>query len=159
MLVTTQWPLKRAATSPHLSGSVFYGCLESLTELSALCTAAHFIYRRSIFKGVRETCLHDKHVMIYWWLSSRDCAVCNGNTLDRSIINMQTRRNVYLIIVRTVRGFFDTGIFSLFPDLHAHNGIHIEAGQLTSFDNCQADLKSRQKSSWYSLCIIPALKI
>ena len=37
MLVTTQWPLKRAATSPHLSGFVFYGCLESLTELSALC--------------------------------------------------------------------------------------------------------------------------
>ena len=36
MLVTTQWPLKRAATSPHLSGFVFYGCLESLTELSAL---------------------------------------------------------------------------------------------------------------------------
>ena len=38
MLVTTQWPLKRAATSPHLSGFVFYGCLESLTELSALWT-------------------------------------------------------------------------------------------------------------------------
>ena len=37
MLVTTQWPLKRAATSPHLSGFVFYGCLESLMELSALC--------------------------------------------------------------------------------------------------------------------------
>ena len=37
MLVTTQWPLKRTATSPHLSGFVFYGCLESLTELSALC--------------------------------------------------------------------------------------------------------------------------
>ena len=37
MLVTTQWPLKRAATSPHLSWFVFYGCLESLTELSALC--------------------------------------------------------------------------------------------------------------------------
>ena len=37
MLVTTQWPLKRAATSPHLSGFVFYGCLESLAELSALC--------------------------------------------------------------------------------------------------------------------------
>ena len=37
MLVTTQWPLKRAATSPHLSGFVFNGCLESLTELSALC--------------------------------------------------------------------------------------------------------------------------
>ena len=36
MPVTTQWPLKRAATSPHLSGFVFYGCLESLTELSAL---------------------------------------------------------------------------------------------------------------------------
>ena len=36
MLVTTQWPLKRAATSPHLSGFVFYGCLESLTGLSAL---------------------------------------------------------------------------------------------------------------------------
>ena len=32
----TQWPLKRAATSPHLSGFVFYGCLESLTALSAL---------------------------------------------------------------------------------------------------------------------------
>ena len=37
MLVTTQWALKRAATSPHLSGFVFYGCLESLTELSTLC--------------------------------------------------------------------------------------------------------------------------
>ena len=37
MLVTTQWPLKRAATSPHLFGFVFYGCLESLTELSVLC--------------------------------------------------------------------------------------------------------------------------
>ena len=43
MLVTTQWPLKRAATSPHLSGCVFYGCLESLTELSALCN--HFSKR------------------------------------------------------------------------------------------------------------------
>ena len=39
MLVTTQWPLKRAATSPHLSGFVFYGCLGSLTELSALCVS------------------------------------------------------------------------------------------------------------------------
>ena len=36
MLVTTQWPLKHAATSPHLSGFVFYGCPESLTELPAL---------------------------------------------------------------------------------------------------------------------------
>ena len=39
MLVTTQWPLKRAATWPHLSGFVFYGCLESLTELSTLCNS------------------------------------------------------------------------------------------------------------------------
>ena len=37
MLVTTQRPLKRAATSLYLSGFVFYGCLENLTELSALC--------------------------------------------------------------------------------------------------------------------------
>ena len=42
MLVTTQWPLKRAATSTHLSGFVFYGCLESLTELSALWHHFHY---------------------------------------------------------------------------------------------------------------------
>ena len=38
---TCWWPLSDhwsvQATSPHLSGFVFYGCLESLTELSALC--------------------------------------------------------------------------------------------------------------------------
>ena len=44
MLVTTQWPLKRAATSPHLSGCVFYGCLESLTDLSALWFTASCQY-------------------------------------------------------------------------------------------------------------------
>ena len=48
MLVTTQWPLKRAATSPHLSGFVFYGCLESLTELSALCIDADYIIYPSV---------------------------------------------------------------------------------------------------------------
>ena len=38
---TCWWPLSDhwsvQSTSPHLSGFVFYGCLESLTELSALC--------------------------------------------------------------------------------------------------------------------------
>ena len=38
---TCWWPLSDhwsvQPTSPHLSGFVFYGCLESLTELSALC--------------------------------------------------------------------------------------------------------------------------
>ena len=57
MLVTTQWPLKRAATSPHLSGFVFYGCLESLTELSALWYrnrgGAHRTIR--IFHGIKLT--------------------------------------------------------------------------------------------------------
>ena len=48
MLVTTQWPLKPAATSPHLPGFVFYGCLESLTELSALWFV---LYYRDVIIG------------------------------------------------------------------------------------------------------------
>ena len=43
LMQTCWWPLSDhwsvQPTSPHLSGFVFYGCLESLTELSALCTA------------------------------------------------------------------------------------------------------------------------
>ena len=41
LMQTCWWPLSDhwsvQPTSPHLSGFVFYGCLESLTELSALC--------------------------------------------------------------------------------------------------------------------------
>ena len=40
LMQTCWWPLSDhwsvQSTSPHLSGFVFYGCLESLTELSAL---------------------------------------------------------------------------------------------------------------------------
>ena len=49
MLVTTQWPPKRAATSPHLSGCVFYGCLESLRELSALCMPITTFHLKILF--------------------------------------------------------------------------------------------------------------
>ena len=46
LMQTCWWPLTDhwsvQPTSPHLSGFVFYGCLESLTELSALWYYGHY---------------------------------------------------------------------------------------------------------------------
>ena len=54
LIQTCWWPLSdhwsMQFTSPHLSGSVFYGGLESLMDLSALCLAVEriFLYAQTL---------------------------------------------------------------------------------------------------------------
>ena len=78
LMQTYWWPLSdhwsMQPTSPHLSGFVFYGCLESLTELSALCwgpkwpkswpSEAHILHT------TKSTC--NEHVKQYWCQTSEN---------------------------------------------------------------------------------------
>ena len=73
MLVTTQWPLKRVPPSPHLSGFVFYGCLESLTELSALCCVLRrelpTFMRLQLFLPLTSSSMITSQRRWAWWKS------------------------------------------------------------------------------------------
>ena len=64
LMQTCWWPLSDhwsvQTTSPHLSGFVFYGCLESLTELSALWNATI---------DMLERC-QQKLEIVDWWSTS-----------------------------------------------------------------------------------------
>ena len=108
MLVTTQWPLKRAATSPHLSGFVFYGCLESLTELSALWNI--LLSAQGRFKNIafqdRGTILQEevlkKHLWVKWvwkWQFWNYIQILTGpvssDLTQHSVIFCQKSRHFY----------------------------------------------------------------
>ena len=112
MLVTTQWPLKPAATSPHLSGFVFYGCLESLTELSALWCLKHYRYQK----------LHSRRTSIahLWWrrigcLCDKLCSEWTGYK-STAVSNEESKwKTLYLHIATLVcHGAFDAVVRNLY---------------------------------------------
>lgn len=47
---------------------------------------------------------------------------------------------IYLVVIRTIRRFFDAGVFSLVSDLYANDRIHVQTGQLSCFDDGDANL-------------------
>lgn len=49
--------------------------------------------------------------------------------------------NSHLIIVRTVGRLFHGRVLLLFPDLHTHHWVHVEADQLPGFDHSYAYLR------------------
>lgn len=53
----------------------------------------------------------------------------------------ENERGIYLIVVRAVRAFLCACILFLIADLNAHDRVHVEAGQLTGLDDCDAHLK------------------
>ena len=106
MLVTTQWPLKRAATSPHLSGFVFYGCLESLTELSALWSTVldrFFPYLIQMITSMRRCVACDD--LWPWPISSRSFDLEFENRVRSVTFSVLDRLFPYLPqIITTIRG-------------------------------------------------------
>lgn len=46
----------------------------------------------------------------------------------------------YLVVIRTIRGFFYARIFPLITHLNANHGVHVETRELSSFYHSYADL-------------------
>lgn len=49
--------------------------------------------------------------------------------------------NMYLVVIRTVGAFFYARVLLYFAHLHANYGIHVQAGQLSGFDDSYAHLE------------------
>lgn len=64
----------------------------------------------------------------------------NGCLCDGAIENVR-KTNTHFVIIRAIRWFLHRRVLLLIADLDAHNGIHVEAGQLACLDDGHTHLK------------------
>ncbi len=77
-------------------------------------------------------------------------AVLRKKMIGFNLVLLPQRNNsgaadrTYFVVVGAVGGLLDAGVLLLLADLHTHDGVHVEPGQLPRFDDGETHLQDQR---------------